>query len=131
MTATTKGAASAAPVGPPLVRCKSGTRLRRVGDFPYLPAHGAGLCDLCAHSDTLLARVVLEDGRIHEQDGRKVVRCARVAFVCRRHRGEEVVGAPVVLPRMQTRKGTSEQRPQDLALFDSTALKVGARGGVR
>jgi hypothetical protein len=131
MTATTKGAASAAPLGPPLLRPKSGTSLRRVGDFPYLPAHGAGLCDLCARPDVLLARVVLEEGRVVDRAGRKRVRCARVAFVCRRHRGEDVVGAPVVAPRMQTAKSTSERRPQELALFDSTALKVIARGPAR
>jgi hypothetical protein len=96
----------------------------------YLPAFGLNHCDLCAAEvpETELSRITLEPGEtIVLPNKRKVWRAARVAYACRRHRGEDVVGAPVGAPRERTLAGTSRLRPQKECLFDDLSLRRGGR----
>ena len=60
-------------------------------------------------------------------NGKKVRKVARVAYVCRRHRGEDAQGPPIAPPNDTMAPGTSKRRPQAERLFDDLSLKKGGR----
>jgi hypothetical protein len=94
---------------------------------------GLGRCDLCGFEtpERELSRITLEPGHkieIETYAGKRPRwRSPRVAYVCRRHRGEDAVGVPITTPNLTMAPGTSRLRPQPSALFDDTGLKRGGR----
>jgi hypothetical protein len=98
-------------------------RHHQIDDMPYAPAYGDDRCDLCGEPADALTRVVLEPASKVNYNGKVVNRVARVAYACRRHRGEEAVGVPITTPNLTMLKGTSKLRPQREVPFDDPSLK--------